>query len=304
LDCISLGRLVEVKVDLQRVCQDILGPTKRISVLLPTRGRAELSFKALTTLWSTADNNKGIEYLIALDDDDQASIDYYESTVIPYLEDEGLDYEIHVVPRWGYAKLNEYINYLGRQASGEFILFWNDDAIMETKGWDKEIDKFKGKFRVLRMPDQSEHPYSIFPIVPHKWKSLLGELSPQQMTDAWVSQVAYLCNIMVNIPVKVTHDRFDLTGNNNDETYNNRPQFEGNPNDPRDLNSPEMSLRRYKDCAKIMWYLREIDDYNDHFEKVINSPKGKYNAWKYLDDNDPNKQTSRFEPGTNKKIDK
>jgi len=286
-------------VNVAEICRDILGPTKRISVLLPTRGRAELSFKALETLWSTAKNNEGIEYLVALDDDDQDSIDYYEKTVIPYLEDKELDYQIHVVPRWGYAKLNEYINYLGNKASGEFIMFWNDDAIMETKSWDKHIDKFKGKFRVLRMPDQSEHPYSIFPIVPHKWKSLLGELSPQQMTDAWVSQIAYLCNIMVNIPVKVTHDRFDLTGNNNDETYNNRPQFEGNPGDPRDLNSPQMTLRRYTDSSRIMWYLREIGDYNDHLEKVIS---GKEDAWKYLKLNDTNGQTSRFEPGTMRKL--
>lgn len=290
-------------INLQEVCNDILGPTKRISVLLPTRGRAELSFKSLETLWSTASSNKGIEYLIALDEDDEASINYYEETVIPYLDKKAIDYEIHVVPRWGYEKLNEYINYLGKKASGEFIMFWNDDAIMETKGWDKEIDKFTGKFRILRMPDQSEHPYSIFPIVPHKWKTLLGDLSPQQMTDAWVSQIAYLCNIMVNIPVKVTHDRFDLTGNNNDTIYNNRPQLEGNPSDPRDLNSPEMTLRRYTDCAKIMWYLKEIDDYNDHFEQVINSSKKDHNfAWKYLRANDPNKQTSRFEPGTTKKI--
>ena len=285
---------------LEQVCRKaVLGANKRISVLLPTRGRAELSFNSLKTLWDTVSDKTDIEYLIALDDDDQASIDYYESTAIPYMEKNEIEYQVHVVPRWGYAQLNTYINYLGQQASGRWIMFWNDDAIMESKDWDQEIEKHTGKFRVLRMPDQSEHPYSIFPIVPHEWKVLLGDLSPQQMTDAWVSQIAYLCNIMVNIPVKVTHDRFDLTGNNNDETYNNRPQFEGNPSDPRDLNSPEMTNRRYQDAARIMWYLKTIGDYNDHFEKAIT---GKEDTWKHLKANDPNKQTSRLEPGTNKKI--
>ena len=285
---------------LEQVCRKaVLGANKRISVLLPTRGRAELSFNSLKTLWDTVSDKTDIEYLIALDDDDQASIDYYESTAIPYMEKNEIEYQVHVVPRWGYAQLNTYINYLGQQASGRWIMFWNDDAIMESKDWDQEIEKHTGKFRVLRMPDQSEHPYSIFPIVPHEWKVLLGDLSPQQMTDAWVSQIAYLCNIMVNIPVKVTHDRFDLTGNNNDETYNNRPQFEGNPSDPRDLNSPEMTNRRYQDAARIMWYLKTIDDYNDHFEKAIT---GKEDPWKHLKANDPNKQTSRLTPGTNKKI--
>jgi len=285
---------------LEQVCRKaVLGPNKRISVLLPTRGRAELSFKSLKTLWDTVSDKTDIEYLIALDDDDQTSIDYYESTAIPYMEENGIEYQVHVVPRWGYAQLNTYINYLGQQASGRWIMFWNDDAIMESKDWDLEIEKHTGKFRVLRMPDQSEHPYSIFPIVPHEWKVLLGDLSPQQMTDAWVSQIAYLCNIMVNIPAKVTHDRFDLTGNNNDETFNNRPQFEGNPSDPRDLNSPEMTNRRYQDAARIMWYLKTIDDYNDHFEKAIT---GKEDTWKYLKANDPNGQTARLAPGTNEKI--
>jgi len=285
---------------LEQVCRKtVLGPNKRISVLLPTRGRAELSFKSLKTLWDTVSDKTDVEYLIALDDDDQTSIDYYESTAIPYMEKNGIEYQVHVVPRWGYAQLNTYINYLGQQASGRWIMFWNDDAIMESKDWDLEIEKHTGKFRVLRMPDQSEHPYSIFPIVPHEWKVLLGDLSPQQMTDAWVSQIAYLCNIMVNIPVKVTHDRFDLTGNNNDETYNNRPQFEGNPSDPRDLNSPEMTNRRYQDAARIMWYLKTIDDYNDHFEKAIT---GKEDTWKHLKANDPNGQTARLAPGTNEKI--
>ena len=285
---------------LEQVCRKaVFGANKRISVLLPTRGRAELSFKSLKTLWDTVSDKTDVEYLIALDDDDQTSIDYYESTAIPYMEENGIEYQVHVVPRWGYAQLNTYINYLGQQASGRWIMFWNDDAIMESKDWDLEIEKHTGKFRVLRMPDQSEHPYSIFPIVPHEWKVLLGDLSPQQMTDAWVSQIAYLCNIMVNIPVKVTHDRFDLTGNNNDETFNNRPQFEGNPSDPRDLNSPEMTNRRYQDAARIMWYLKTIDDYNDHFEKAIT---GKEDTWKYLKANDPNGQTARLAPGTNEKI--
>lgn len=289
-------------IDLKQACQNIvLGPDKRISVLLPTRGRAELSFKSLKTLWNTVKDPIGVEYLVALDDDDQESIDYYETTVVPYMEEHDIDYQVHVVPRWGYAKLNQYINYLGQQATGQWIMFWNDDAIMESQSWDQEIDKHTGKFRILRMPDQSEHPYSIFPIVPHEWKALLGEMSPHQMTDAWVSQIAYLCNIMVNIPIKVTHDRFDLTGNNNDETYNNRPQFEGKPNDPRDLNSPQMTQRRYLDASKIMWYLKIQGDYNDHFERVITNKEK--NAWKHLDGNDPNKQTSRFEPGTYKKVD-
>ena len=277
---------------LENYCLNAIAkPTKRISVLLPTRGRGQLSFKSLKTLWDNADTNDGIEYLIAVDDDDTESVEFYNKTIVPYAKEQGIDLRFWAVKRLGYKKLNEYLNFLGNKSNGHYIMFWNDDAIMETESWDKEIDQYRDKFRVLRMPDQSKHPYSLFPIVPRKWMSLLGTISPQAMSDAWISQIAYLCNIMVNIPVSVIHDRFDLTGNNNDETYRNRTQTDGNREDPMDLNSKQMVLKRYTDCAKIMWYLDEIGDSNDHFEQSL---QGKADPWKYQKLNDPNKLTGQL----------
>jgi len=122
---------------------------------------------------------------------------------------------------------------------------------------------------------------------------LTGSISPQQMTDAWVSQVAYLCDIMENeYDIEIFHDRHDITGNpeTNDETFSNRPQLEGDPSNPMDLNSPQMIQRRYIDCAKIMWYLRQKGDYNDHFENAL---AGKGPAWDKLEANDPHGLTSR-----------
>ena len=258
---------------------------------MPTRGRGELSLRALKTLWDNADTNDGIEYLIAVDDDDLESVEYYNKTVVPFTKDQGIDLRVWVVKRLGYKKLNEYLNFLGNKSNGHYIMFWNDDAIMETGSWDKEIDQYQDKFRVLRMKEKSKHPYAIFPIVPRKWMSLLGTISPQAMSDAWISQIAYLCNIMVNIPVNVTHDRFDLTGNNNDETYKNRQQTDVDREDPMDLNSKQMVLKRYTDCAKIMWYLDEIGDSNDHFEQSL---QGKADQWKYMKLNDPNKLTGQL----------
>ena len=285
-----MGRLVATTLN-DYCLNAITKPTKRISVLLPTRGRGELSFKSLKTLWDNAETNDGIEYLIAVDDDDLESVEYYDKTIVPYTKEQGIDLRVWSVKRLGYKKLNEYLNFLGNKSNGHYIMFWNDDAIMKTESWDKEIDQYRDKFRVLRMPDQSQHPYSLFPIFPRKWMSLLGTISPQAMSDAWISQIAYLCNIMVNIPVSVIHDRFDLTGNNNDETYRNRPQTDVNREDPMDLNSEQMVLKRYTDCAKIMWYLNEIGDGNDHFEQSL---QGKADPWKYQKLNDPNKLTGQL----------
>ena len=289
-----MGGLVAVEqIDLAKLCNRIMAPTKHVSVLVPTRKRPKMMFEALKSLWKTVSKEGFVEYLIALDDDDQESIDYFKKTIIPYMDKKKIDYEVHAVPRWGYERLNEYLNYLASKANGAWYLFFNDDARMKSKDWDKTIYKHTGKFRILRVKDNHEHPYAIFPIIPHAFYVLTGSISPQQMTDAWVSQVAYLCDIMENeYDIEIFHDRHDITGNpeTNDETFSNRPQLEGDPSNPMDLNSPQMIQRRYIDCAKIMWYLRQKGDYNDHFEKLLS---GKGPAWDKLEANDPHGLTSR-----------
>ena len=291
---VSLGGLVAVdQKALAELCNRMITPTKRISVLIPTRKRPKMMFDALKSLWKTVSKEGSVEYLIALDDDDQESIDYFKKTIIPYMDKKKIDYGVYVVPRWGYERLNEYLNYLASKASGAWYLFFNDDARMKSKDWDKTICKHTGKFRILRVKDNMEHPYAIFPIIPHEFYVLTGTISPQQMTDAWVSQVAYLCDIMENeYDIEIFHDRHDITGNpeTNDETFKNRPQLEGNPENPMDLNSPQMIQRRYTDCAKIMWHLKLKGDYNTHFEKLLS---GKGPVWDKLEANDLHKVTTR-----------
>lgn len=265
----------------------------KIAVLLPTRKRGKLAERCLLSLAEKAHNNEDIIYMVALDDDDQESIDYFESTVLPKFDELDLHYEVKIVPRWGYINLHEYVNYLGREASADWLMFWNDDAIMDTNGWDEKIIEQTGKFRVLRMQENQQHPYAIFPIVPKDWHYLLGHLSSHQMSDAQISQIAYMCDIMVNIDVHCTHDRFDLTGNNDDVTYNNRPQLEGNAKNPGDLNSPQTSALRYSECCKIMWYLNKIGQGNDHFLLAI-TQKGL--MWDKLRENDPLGCTTQFTP--------
>lgn len=263
----------------------------KISVLLPTRGRGKLAKRSLLSLINNSSDPTGIEYLIALDDDDVETIKYFEKEIVPILDKSKSRYSISGHKRLGYINLHQYLNNLAPLVKGDWIMFWNDDAVMKTKGWDEKIIEHTGKFRVLRMQENSQHPYAIFPIVPYDWYALFGHLSNHQMTDAQISQIAYLTNIMQNIDVHCIHDRFDLTGNNNDETYKNRPQQEGNLKQEKDLNSIPMVLSRYKHCERILWYLKKTGDYNDHFYKSVT---GKEHPWIYLEENDPNNLTGSF----------
>ena len=136
-----------------------------IAVLLPTRGRGKLAERSLLSLIDKAKDNSRIEYRVALDNDDQESLDYFKDVIIPKFQELDLNFDVIAIDPLGYARLNEYVNLLGKMADAEWLFFWNDDAIMETQGWDDLVAEHTGKFRVLRMQEQSQHPYAIFPIV-------------------------------------------------------------------------------------------------------------------------------------------
>jgi hypothetical protein len=234
-------------------------PTLDISILLPVRGRPEPMEKCLHTLIDQAKNPKRIEVLIAFDDDDTDTINYFVENIVPYLDDMGVRYSAMQFKRLGYIRLNEYLNELAQHSHGAWMFFWNDDAVMTTQDWDKVIMDHDDKFALLRAETNHEHPYAIFPIVPRKWLEITGHLSPHQINDAWTSQVAWMLDIVKTIPVMVHHERYDLTGENLDETFKERVMLENMPGqDPRDFNHITWRKRRIEETAKIATYLDSI----------------------------------------------
>lgn len=263
-----------------------------ITVVLPTRGRRDCLRTSLVSLAELAHDPKRLEMLLGFDDDDVESQDWFQSHVAPRLTELGVRWVIYSFPRMGYIRLNEYVNALAQRAQGQWIMFWGDDAIMEGQDWDQRIREVPD-FRVLRMPTHRCHPYAIFPIVPRAWVDLLGHFSAHQLSDSYVSQVAYLLDIMHNIDVAVTHDRADITGNNRDETFANRPMLEGNPQDPRDFNHPQWRQRREQDAAKIAQYLEDRGQDTSWWQRVR---QGQQDPWARMisPEQDPNQQVVRI----------
>jgi glycosyltransferase involved in cell wall biosynthesis len=263
-------------------------PTKDISILLPTRARPELLMDSLESLVETADDNSKIEYLIAVDDDDQATIDYVNNYMLSWFEDRDIDLTVFAMPRLGYGRLNEYVNFLGAHSNGAWLIFWNDDARMISKGWDTEVISKRGQLKIFRFKDNhDEHPYAIFPIIPREWYVLFECCSPQQQSDAWISQVGYLCNAVERLETEVIHDRADLTGNNDDEVYQTRVYHEGNIDNPLDLNHPKFHILKQHYAAKWNWLMNMAGQGNGFWESV---QSGQVNPWEKMLANDPNGQ--------------
>lgn len=269
-----------------------MNPEFNIAILLPTRGRAEMLERSIQSLITKAKDPNQIQLMLAFDNDDEVGTKHFKQVVQPWLDDHIVNYTAMTFDPLGYIRLNEYVNELARNSDARWLVFWNDDAVMETPNWDAEIMKWEGQFKLLAFRTHNLHPYSIFPIVPRKWLDLLGYLSPHQISDAWLSQQAYMLDILERIPVEVLHDRHDLTGNNRDETFLNRPMLEGNPIDPDDFHSIKQSEIRNKDAAKIADYLHHKCGIDMTF--FANIFTGKQDPWEKLKLNDVNNQMVQF----------
>ena len=225
----------------------------KISILLPTRKRTEAVIKSVGSLLSQAADPTRIELLIAYDDDDEESREFFSTTWFPFVEQCGATTKVFESERHGYLRLYKYVNMLAEQASGDWIMFWNDDALMLTEKWDDEIVKHTGFFGLLRMPCVTmNHPFALFPIIPREWVDFFGRVSPVNHSDWWIYHVTATVGRMINIPVNVYHDRADVTGGNNDETFKEQSYAADgkDPTNPEDYSHPE----RRKDLEQ--WILK------------------------------------------------
>jgi hypothetical protein len=232
--------------------------------------------QCLRTLIDTATQPKRIEVLIAFDDDDTDTIDYFVDVLAPYLDVKGVTYSAMQFKRLGYLRLNEYLNELANHSTGHWIFFWNDDAVMTTHHWDDVIREYNDRFALLRAETNHEHPYAIFPILPRKWVEITGHISPHQINDAWTSQIGWMLDIVITIPVMIEHERFDLTGKNDDDVFKNRPMLEGNPNHPRDFNHINWRKRRMEEAMQIGNYITNLGYDLTHFKLGI---ENKIDIW-------------------------
>ena len=267
-------------------------PKYDIAMLLATRGRTESLGRSIRSLIDLADNYDRIQIMFAFDDDDEVGFKYFTDNLKPWMDSCSVHYTAMRFKRMGYVNLHKYNNAMAKQTDSRWLVIWNDDAVMQSQGWDTTIMSYEGQFKLLSFCTHNMHPYSIFPIVPRKWYDILGYISPHPTQDGWVSQQAYMLDIYQRIQVDVLHDRFDLTGNNGDDIFNNRPMLEGKPSDPNDFHSIQMMDLRHKDCFKLAAHMNSIGMSTDFFENIW---KGTQDPWQRLAENDINSQMVQFE---------
>jgi glycosyltransferase involved in cell wall biosynthesis len=206
-----------------------------ISVLVPSRERPELLKRSVESL-----GEGDFEVLVALDEDDPRLADYAGIGIMC------------VGPRHGYRSLQGYYNQLASRATGDWLMVWNDDCMMQTANWIEVVRSHDGEMVVLNPSTNHDNwkiDMNVFPIFPRKIVELTGHVSLSRHNDSWIEFVARDAGIMVRVPIVIHHDRADLTGNNDDAVYAERRL------DHEGFHSEELERARGRDVQAILAYI-------------------------------------------------
>ncbi|HWB36849.1 MAG TPA: hypothetical protein VHA75_12565 [Rugosimonospora sp.] len=183
-----------------------------ISVLMPSRGRPASLVKSAMSVFDHAARPDAVEVLVAADPDDMGTH--------AVAEDLGLD--CWVAPeRYGYGGIRLYFNRLAEVAIGDWMLLWNDDATMITKGWDVKVEALPPSAMVADLRNAFSPGLCCFPAVRRAAVELLdGYCSANTPhVDSWWQEIGRRSGTIQPVDAFVHHDRFDLTGGHDDATY-------------------------------------------------------------------------------------
>lgn len=222
-----------------------------ISVLLPTRARVDLVQRSVRSLLETATDPSNIEILVAYDSDDTTSQDYFNSSNWQeFINNYKSNAQAFETESWGYSALNKYYNFLGKQSHGQWLLIWNDDALMKSPGWDDHIANNQDFMGMLHMTCENYRPkFALFPLINRAWLDVFGYVG-ENPVDSWIHHVSMEADTIRRIDPIVYHDRYDMTGNNYDNTYANRNTGEIK----KKYKSEEMRKLRHEWAQKLIAY--------------------------------------------------
>jgi hypothetical protein len=181
--------------------ENIPNDSARISVLIPSRGNPAGLQKSVEQLRENAARPELLEILIRVDEDDPEPYNFLSTELYRGVKE-------HFIPgeRHGYRNLHLYYNEMAHRCSGDWIMLWNDDAVMEEKGWDDKIRAQGEGLKVLNFTGD----LNIFPAMSRSLYQLLGHVSLQAHSDTWLQVIGRECLIEEYIPLQIKHDRKEI----------------------------------------------------------------------------------------------
>lgn len=171
----------------------------KVSVLMPSRDRFQAAVDSITSLGAG-----DFEVLLYVDEDDPQLNDYRN------LENKHI--HVHIGERLGYHNFHKMVNKLAKESKGDWLLLWNDDAIMHGDWINFEADH--NKVRVMRFGDESK-TMNLFPAISRKMYEVQGFYSLSTHCDSWAQDISQDLGVEVWVfGMRVEHKRDQM----NDQT--------------------------------------------------------------------------------------
>lgn len=234
------------------------GPGPLVSILLPTRGRPGHLYHAVDSLYSLAKDKGNLEFIFKADTDDPETIDAVEKlAVIP-----GLKVKNIISPRGnGYFDMHHWVNDMARQATGDWLLLFNDDARMTTQDWDTalmHIGTGMPWFGIadvcLIMAQTIGRPFANeFIILRRKTFEILGHISLSPHNDNWIYGVMEFLRVRLTAPIHIEHLSEKIGDAIRESTV------EAYKTTTISLNSIESKGLQLEDVAKLYNYLVDFE---------------------------------------------
>jgi glycosyltransferase involved in cell wall biosynthesis len=176
---------------------------KLVSILIPTRNRFDSLLEAVGSIVDKTKDLKRVEIVMRFDEDDENSLSRLEE-----LPTDKIDINIIIGKRYGYEKLHKYVNEMCEETKGEFILWFNDDCIIETSGWDDVVEPYRGQIVCFYPNNKDTGSGNIFPMISRKIYEITGHFSMAQQVDTWQHVVGKRADVVVRIEdVVFIHNR-------------------------------------------------------------------------------------------------
>ena len=170
---------------------------KLLTIALPTRGRKDLLLKTLESIYQ--DDSDEFEVILKIDSDDIETIAFAESCKFKNFK------FIISDRRNGWLNLNQYFNELIEASNSEWILGFNDDAIMETPNWFKQLKNQLVGDRIYFLNTNGYR--ESFPVYKKYLKELWGTICPHNQIDSFLYDVYRSLGLVIYVnDVKIFHD--------------------------------------------------------------------------------------------------
>lgn len=176
-----------------------------ISVLIPCRDRYQSLSHCLQSLREHADDPSSYRIAIRTDED------VYDRTFWKHLlRDEQQPLVLSGEQRYGWKSNHTFFNELAKASRADWLFVFNDDAIMDTRGWDTIIRGGErpvlGTHMLLLGKDQP-HCWSrggflfsnAFPVVHRRWVHALGVVARHPHVDNYVEYLARHANPAIDL---------------------------------------------------------------------------------------------------------